>query len=299
MNREQFYAANRKAVIFSYATMIAKGPSKQEVMAFNTLILERWSNCALLNIKTAAWKLISEWNKPTAESEPIKGSTEEPLTLDGRATDYFSRLYNQEGRNRGDIETAYVVGCSEQNRFLVDELNKECELIREKHHDKFIDIMRGIHIAREIINQFPHDLPYHAQRYGGLSASPLEPLHETSVTLKQIADKARETYTQNSYWAGVKKDAFRAGAKWMRDRIGSRLLPSNPESPSNEWIPVSERLPKADDETVLFVTDLGYVAYGFRHGKSLFRECYIGSEYANVTHWMPLPKPPSPPTTKD
>ena len=55
-----------------------------------------------------------------------------------------------------------------------------------------------------------------------------------------------------------------------------------------KWIKVTDRLP--EDETVLFCTNMGYVSQAFYDGAWI--ETFIGMEYTNVTHWMPLPEPP-------
>lgn len=65
-----------------------------------------------------------------------------------------------------------------------------------------------------------------------------------------------------------------------------------------EWIKVSDRLPK-ELETVLLCTSLCYVTQGYLTGLKtkdklhIWHETYIGNQYHNVTHWMPLPKPPT------
>ena len=57
---------------------------------------------------------------------------------------------------------------------------------------------------------------------------------------------------------------------------------------SPKWIKVTDRLP--EDETVLFCTDMGYISQGYYD--VAWVETFIGSEYTNVTHWMPLPEKP-------
>ena len=56
-----------------------------------------------------------------------------------------------------------------------------------------------------------------------------------------------------------------------------------------QWIKVTDRLPEFS-ETVLFCTNMGYVSHAFYDGAWI--ETFIGMEYTNVTHWMPLPEPP-------
>ena len=67
-----------------------------------------------------------------------------------------------------------------------------------------------------------------------------------------------------------------------------------------KWIPVSERLPKEEGWYWVFTTpDRGYRSIN----KGEFRKGYhwnnftpywrgAGGTWTNVTHWMPLPKPP-------
>ena len=77
--------------------------------------------------------------------------------------------------------------------------------------------------------------------------------------------------------------SIRCGVRLARNIIED--LPS-----AQQWIPCSEMLPM--DEGVYLVTDdSGRVAWV---EKSWFMWCDDGSpfwEYANVTAWMPLPKP--------
>ena len=60
------------------------------------------------------------------------------------------------------------------------------------------------------------------------------------------------------------------------------------------WIPVSERLPE-DNVEVFFLTIQGRVMVGWHNSRvpqwiSIVN--YSANNYANVTHWMPLPEPP-------
>jgi len=56
-----------------------------------------------------------------------------------------------------------------------------------------------------------------------------------------------------------------------------------------QWVSVKNRFPSRR-ETVLFCTDMGYVSQGYYVGAWI--ETFIGTEYTNVTHWMPLPEQP-------
>ena len=56
-----------------------------------------------------------------------------------------------------------------------------------------------------------------------------------------------------------------------------------------EWIPVTERLPK-DDEVVIICTDKNFVYAGELIGDTWFLD--NDSWTATVTHWMPMPELP-------
>ena len=61
----------------------------------------------------------------------------------------------------------------------------------------------------------------------------------------------------------------------------------------SEWISVKERLPENENEVVL-ATDVTY-SYTARYVNDNWHcvcECFEGSSPYNITHWMPLPKPP-------
>ena len=71
-------------------------------------------------------------------------------------------------------------------------------------------------------------------------------------------------------------------------------------TPPNEWVSVEERLPEESDGMVLF-TNGKAVTSGYRN--HMFRmsgeegiyapEIRKGGGYMRVTHWMPLPEPPT------
>lgn len=72
----------------------------------------------------------------------------------------------------------------------------------------------------------------------------------------------------------------------------------------SEWISVSERLPDAENgagesENVLIYDDLSGVGVGFYcHDENLWADqdgIELDPDLCVVTHWMPLPPPPSTP----
>ena len=54
---------NRDQVVGLYADFIISVPDDEDVVEFNKLIIEKWSNKALVYIKNKAWKLIETTNK--------------------------------------------------------------------------------------------------------------------------------------------------------------------------------------------------------------------------------------------
>lgn len=104
------------------------------------------------------------------------------------------------------------------------------------------------------------------------------------------------------YYYGDPVDVFARGANWMRQHIIDSTLAAAPQSPGSEpatvpgsWIPVSERMPEAGGDMIVF-TD-GIVMSGVSYAKK--KGFYIQAlEYDDdepvdsVTHWMPLPAAP-------
>ena len=59
-----------------------------------------------------------------------------------------------------------------------------------------------------------------------------------------------------------------------------------------KWIPVSERLPDENDNTVL-VYAAGYMELGwFDEDDSVWKSDEYAWDADEVTHWLPLPEPP-------
>lgn len=72
-----------------------------------------------------------------------------------------------------------------------------------------------------------------------------------------------------------------------------------------EWISVEDRLPEcewgAESEAVLYITKQGFMYTGYYGCGGIFHDRYFreyknsteGCDISNVTHWMPLPAPPT------
>ena len=62
------------------------------------------------------------------------------------------------------------------------------------------------------------------------------------------------------------------------------------------WIPITERLPKDDTDILVYCTDgeeSRIVAVNYANG--IWFDCIFNTVMVvkNITHWMPLPKPPT------
>lgn len=59
------------------------------------------------------------------------------------------------------------------------------------------------------------------------------------------------------------------------------------------WISVEDRLPETDIWCLMYLSD-NRTVIGFRYSKPYQEWCMMGNDFGDeeVTHWMPLPKPP-------
>ena len=94
-------------------------------------------------------------------------------TIDERAEEYASRVHLSEGY-RGDVVTAYCVGCSEQDEEKVRLIENEIYMLSEDTGQvqdslecvKLYSRIDGLKIALELIRLYPNpDNKHHAQRY--------------------------------------------------------------------------------------------------------------------------------------
>ena len=98
--------------------------------------------------------------------------------------------------------------------------------------------------------------------------------------LQQIANHYEEE--SKGWWLAA------CDAKEERERLKEQIP---------KWIPVSERLPKNDEFVIVTVKDERgdypyiYSDFGWYFAKA---ECWIvdNEKRNDITHWMPLPKPP-------
>jgi len=58
-----------------------------------------------------------------------------------------------------------------------------------------------------------------------------------------------------------------------------------------QWISVKDRLPNSTPMVLAMCIDGYELAYYGNYGKGQWTNT-LGTEYLNVTHWMPLPEPP-------
>lgn len=63
----------------------------------------------------------------------------------------------------------------------------------------------------------------------------------------------------------------------------------------SEWISVEERLPEYDEKVLIWTgrtTVRGYRSHTDKQGEH-YKLNWPSNDAANVTHWMPLPEPPT------
>nr|DAZ03221.1 MAG TPA: Protein of unknown function (DUF551) [Caudoviricetes sp.] len=124
--------------------------------------------------------------------------------------------------------------------------------------------------------------------------------NEISLT-RNIVPEEMNIGTAMKFWGGGRGSihSFVAGYNLCRaDMLAAvpQLPGSEPSTVPGKWIPVSERLPEAGGDMIVF-TD-GIVMSGVSYAKK--KGFYIQAlEYDDdepvdgVTHWMPLPAPPT------
>lgn len=70
-----------------------------------------------------------------------------------------------------------------------------------------------------------------------------------------------------------------------------RIIDEQQTENNDNWIPVEERLPEHDYETVLCVDAVDYYFVAVYTKKDGFRTEDFGADYENIIAWQPLPKP--------
>jgi hypothetical protein len=62
-----------------------------------------------------------------------------------------------------------------------------------------------------------------------------------------------------------------------------------------EWISLNDRLPEIDGKYIVAYTNnsKSITVALFSRMDSLFTHIRTGAEFMTITHWMPLPKPPT------
>lgn len=113
----------------------------------------------------------------------------------------------------------------------------------------------------------------------------------------EILERAND-YVGIHYVNGV-EDAYISQCLLEAIKNGIAALRGQEE---RRWIPVTERLPKFEG-TYLVYTERGSVYESHFYPKKVFRDDYVREPQwsqrgkAKVTHWMPLPEPPSCPSS--
>ena len=84
----------------------------------------------------------------------------------------------------------------------------------------------------------------------------------------------------------------------FQDAINSvQEIPAADVEPVQEWIPVTERLPKCEGSYIVF-TERGSIYASHFYTEKRFASGYVREAQwsqrgtVKVTHWMPLPEPP-------
>lgn len=104
----------------------------------------------------------------------------------------------------------------------------------------------------------------------------------------------RSIDVDGSAYDGIEYQAYKAGAEYVRSLIEDAPT-IDPESlwPTAHWISVKDRPP--EDHVAVFVFDSVcrniYKAWMSHDLGEWFSEEYL-PDFLNITHWMPLPKPP-------
>lgn len=104
----------------------------------------------------------------------------------------------------------------------------------------------------------------------------------------------RSIDVNGSAYDGIEYQAYKAGAEYVRSLIEDAPT-IDPESlwPTAHWISVKDRPP--EDHVAVFVFDSVcrniYKAWMSHDLGEWFSEEYL-PDFLNITHWMPLPKPP-------
>jgi len=134
-------------------------------------------------------------------------------------------------------------------------------------------------------------LPTHAKRWDGVIGIP----NNKTETMK-TADEEIETEASKRYFNDRDVERFMDGAKWMRDQMQSYADQAVQEAVQrrDEWVDVDERLPKRNVNVLIHRSEPFHIydMTAFQRD-GIWYSNEIAKPFTNVTHWQPLPQPPS------
>ncbi|STW48697.1 Eaa1 [Klebsiella pneumoniae] len=215
-----------------------------------------------------------------------------------RAVSNFSPQMNIKTRDLKELVEAlekaqrYTEELREWNAGLAQE---SCEPVAWMHNNNDIGIP-AITVSQKVGHYWMAEFENVQPLYRHAQSAPVVPVVPNEMT-------AEQAYEIGDYY-GDPVDVFASGANWMRQHIIDSTLAAAPQSPGSEpatvpgkWIPVSERMPK-DEQEVLTINKIGhrFVSFFDKHSGLFFDRldapaaCCI--EHVLVTHWMPLPAGP-------
>ena len=92
-------------------------------------------------------------------------------------------------------------------------------------------------------------------------------------------------------------EAFELGIAALREQANATQRVTNTDNALNGWISVEERLPEPGQMVLVYCNSRMHTMHvtvsTYMQTYSKVRRCYWSRRIKNVTHWMPLPAPPT------